>query len=69
MEQDPGLKHMAFPFIRVAPRPGKPRESGLTIVADRGIEHLQELVASIAAGRRAPPPRVHTPEEDEALDS
>jgi phosphosulfolactate synthase len=37
MEDDPGLKKMAFPFIRVAPRPGKPRELGLTIVADRGI--------------------------------
>jgi len=36
-EQDPGLKNMAFPFVRVAPRPGKPRESGLTIVADRGM--------------------------------
>ena len=37
MEQDPGLKKMAFSFIRVAPRPGKPRESGLTVVADRGM--------------------------------
>lgn len=39
MEQDPdpGLKQMAFPFIRVAPRPGKPRDVGLTIVADRGM--------------------------------
>ena len=37
MDKDPGLKKMAFPFIRVAPRPGKPRETGLTIVADRGI--------------------------------
>ncbi|MCC6982074.1 MAG: DNA repair protein RadA [Bauldia sp.] len=35
----------------------------------RGIEHLSQLVASIAAGRRTPPPRVHTPEEDEALES
>ena len=37
MEQDPGLNKMAFSFVRVAPRPGKPREVGLTIVADRGI--------------------------------
>lgn len=37
MEKDPGLKKMAFSFVRVAPRPGKPREAGLTIVADRGM--------------------------------
>jgi len=37
MEKDPGLKNMAFPFIRVAPRPGKPRDEGLTVVADRGM--------------------------------
>lgn len=37
MEPDPELKHMAFPFVRVAPRPGKPRSAGLTIVADRGM--------------------------------
>lgn len=37
MDKDPSLKNMAFPFVRVAPRPGKPRETGLTIVADRGI--------------------------------
>ena len=34
MEQDPGLKKMAFSFVRVAPRPGKPREAGLTVVAE-----------------------------------
>jgi phosphosulfolactate synthase len=28
---------LAFPFIRMAPRPRKPREAGLTIVADRGM--------------------------------
>ena len=27
----------AFSFIRIAPRPAKPRETGLTIVADRGL--------------------------------
>ena len=37
MESDPELKKMAFSFVRVAPRPGKPREAGLTIVADRGM--------------------------------
>lgn len=37
MEKDPGLKKMAFPFVRIQPRPGKPREKGLTIVADRGM--------------------------------
>jgi len=37
MEQDPDLRRMAFPFIRVAPRPDKPRSAGLTIVADRGM--------------------------------
>ena len=49
MEQDPGLKHMAFPFIRVAPRPGKPRESGLTIVADRGMA-MNRVADLIEAG-------------------
>lgn len=34
---DAGLQDKAFPFIRVAPRPDKPRQSGLTIVADRGM--------------------------------
>ncbi len=28
---------MAFSFVRVASRPGKPREAGLTIVADCGM--------------------------------
>jgi phosphosulfolactate synthase len=37
MDRDPGLKKMAFPFIRVAPRQSKPRDAGLTIVADRGM--------------------------------
>jgi len=37
MKQDPALEKMAFSFVRVAPRPGKPRETGLTIVADRGM--------------------------------
>ena len=48
MEKDPDLKKMAFSFIRVAPRPGKPRESGLTIVADRGMgmNRLADLIES-----------------------
>jgi phosphosulfolactate synthase len=37
MVQDSGLTDMAFSFIRVAPRPPKPRTRGFTIVADRGI--------------------------------
>jgi phosphosulfolactate synthase len=46
MEKDPSLKKMAFSFIRVAPRPSKPRESGLTIVADRGMgmNRLADLI-------------------------
>lgn len=31
------LTDKAFPFIRVAPRSGKPRTTGLTILADRGL--------------------------------
>lgn len=37
MDQDVTLSKMAFPFLRVAPRPGKPRDTGLTVVADRGM--------------------------------
>ena len=49
MEQDPGLEKMAFPFIRVAPRPSKPRETGLTIVADRGMA-MNRVVDLVEAG-------------------
>ena len=49
MEQDPGLKKMAFSFVRVAPRPGKPREAGLTIVADRGMA-MNRVADLIEAG-------------------
>jgi phosphosulfolactate synthase len=37
---------LAFPFIRMAPRPSKPREAGLTIVADRGmgLNRLNDLI-------------------------
>ncbi|MDH5275985.1 MAG: phosphosulfolactate synthase, partial [Gammaproteobacteria bacterium] len=31
------LQNMAFPFVRVAPRASKPRDEGLTVVADRGV--------------------------------
>ena len=46
MDKDPGLKKMAFSFVRVAPRPVKPRETGLTIVADRGMgmNRLADLI-------------------------
>ena len=46
MSEDRKLQKMAFPFIQVAPRPSKPRESGLTIVADRGIgmHRVEDLI-------------------------
>ncbi len=37
MSGDPSLQHMAFPFVRIAPRPSKPRSAGLTSFADRGM--------------------------------
>lgn len=37
MSEDRLLQDKACPFVRVAPRPQKPRELGLTIVADRGM--------------------------------
>lgn len=37
MSDDRLLEKMAFSFVRVAPRPSKPRQTGLTIVADRGM--------------------------------
>ena len=37
MDDDRLLQDKAFSFVRVAPRPRKPREIGLTIVADRGM--------------------------------
>lgn len=48
MEADPALKKMAFSFVRIAPRPGKSRESGLTIVADRGMamNRVADLIES-----------------------
>lgn len=46
-----GLADKAFSFIRVAPRPSKPREDGLTIVADRGMgpRRLDDLLESAAS--------------------
>jgi len=46
MTNDPLLQEKAFSFIRVAPRPSKPREDGLTIVADRGmsIRKVEDLM-------------------------
>ncbi len=48
MAQDPGLESKAFSLIRCAPRPPKPREAGLTIVADRGLgmNRIDDLVDS-----------------------
>jgi phosphosulfolactate synthase len=48
MEKDPGLKKMAFSFVRVQPRPGKPRDTGLTVVADRGMamNRVADLIES-----------------------
>jgi phosphosulfolactate synthase len=37
MADDRMLRDKAFSFVRIAPRPPKPREIGLTIVADRGM--------------------------------
>jgi len=39
--QDPLLQRMAFNFVRVAPRPSKPRRTGLTAIADRGMDLVQ----------------------------
>ena len=36
MTSDPFLQDKAFPFVRVQPRPVKPRPYGITIIADRG---------------------------------
>ena len=49
MKPDPALQNMAFSFVHVAPRPGKPREAGLTIVADRGMA-MNRLADVIEAG-------------------
>ncbi|MFT5539727.1 MAG: phosphosulfolactate synthase [Alphaproteobacteria bacterium] len=48
MAKDDDLKSKAFSFIRVASRPSKPRQSGLTIVADRGLgfNRIDDLVES-----------------------
>lgn len=45
-----GLENKAFPFIRVAPRPPKPRHAGLTIMADRGMgsHRLSDLLETAA---------------------
>lgn len=44
----PGLDEKAFSFIRVAPRPVKPRPYGMTVVADRGVgmHALEDLMQS-----------------------
>ena len=55
MSHDPHLSKMAFAFIRVAPRPSKPRDAGLTIVADRGMamHRLADLIEEFKAVRGA----------------
>lgn len=47
---DTSLADKAFPFIRVAPRPAKPRVAGLTIMADRGMgsHRLADLLETAA---------------------
>lgn len=44
------LEDKAFSFIRVAPRPTKPRAAGLTIMADRGhgLQRLADLLETAA---------------------
>lgn len=51
MADDAGLTGMAFSTVRVAPRPPKPRDSGLTIVADRGVglNRVADLLESAGA--------------------
>lgn len=51
MARDPGLDEMAFSFVRVAPRSSKPRESGLSVVADRGMGsgRVTDLIESAGA--------------------
>jgi len=48
VSEDRRLQKMAFPFIQVAPRPSKPRKTGLTIVADRGMgmHRVEDLLES-----------------------
>jgi phosphosulfolactate synthase len=48
MARDPGLEQMAFSFVRVAPRSTKPRQNGLTVIADRGMGsgRLADLIES-----------------------
>jgi phosphosulfolactate synthase len=50
MSKDPGLKKMAFSFVKIAPRASKPRKEGLTIVADRGMA-MNRVADLIDAGR------------------
>lgn len=48
-ERDPSLADaFAFSFVRMAPRPDRPRSRGLTIVADRGmgINQVSDLIDS-----------------------
>ncbi len=51
MARNAGLDEMAFSFVRIAPRSSKPRETGLTVVADRGMgsARVADLIESAAA--------------------
>jgi len=46
MSRDRTLQNMSFSFVQVAPRPSKPRQEGLTIVADRGMgmHRVEDLI-------------------------
>lgn len=46
MTDDQLLASTAFGFIRVAPRPSKPRQAGLTIMSDRGfgMHHVEDVI-------------------------
>ena len=50
MAEDAGLTGMAFSTVKVAPRPPKPRDAGLTIVADRGVglNRVADLLETIS---------------------
>ncbi|WP_374653577.1 phosphosulfolactate synthase [Dongia sp.] len=45
-----GLENKAFPFIHIVPRPPKPRQAGLTVMADRGMgsHRLEDLLETSA---------------------
>lgn len=50
MDQKADASGFAFPFVRMADRPAKPRDAGLTIVADRGMGLHRAADVIAAAG-------------------